>query len=648
MTAAAEPAAQALSALFAAPVRWGWELVPPPSAALSPERNNPPTPRPPRLIPRYQAAGLMTAAIVVTVGALLTLYVAPSGVYGNVLGIVPRILGAALVFWVASAYVQARVGYNPNDSKNLLQLGGAALAALLLPQAVLPLAAIIVWYRVLRGRSDLVPDPKDVAKLQAEHQAAVTAWQKRISQFETAEQKREQTVDVWYPIVPTSTAQTICTFGGTEISWAAALATFGTSLLGSGSNALVIDLSRRRAADVLLGLAIDQGIPAAQMQLPADRNAAGLLANLTWDDLSTVLVEILYSAHESVEQSRQGRLDDRAILREVAECLTPSGPVSFARLRQAMLVVEGASETKVDGAITTEEFDKLSQLYNQVQREHGGVMERVTRIERVLRGFDNFRDGGGADQQSLMVRGQDGNLPRLRLQIVTLDKRLDNLDHDRLADLVFQLLVRRLRVGSIAAQVLVVLGADRIRRTALESMSEFAVQDRLKVLFFFEHLREDAIQMIGAGGAAAAFFALGNHREAKEASDFIGAGYKWVESQHTRSEGDSLTRSWGVEASDSYAETQSHPVGSSVTATRSMGSSYSAAFGKSNEYSVSEQRVREAVLEPEIVQGLPVTGMIWVEVRDKGQRVAANVDCNPQITFAPRVSRQPRALPPAR
>jgi hypothetical protein len=153
--------------------------------------------------------------------------------------------------------------------------------------------------------------------------------------------------------------------------------------------------------------------------------------------------------------------------------------------------------------------------------------------------------------------------------------------------------------------------------------------------------------MIGAGGAAAAFFALGNHKEAKEASDFIGAGYRWVESQHTRSEGDSLTRTFGVESGGSQTQTTNQPMGGSSSQSVSMGTSYSSSFGKSKEYSTSDQRVREAVLEPEVIQGLPATGMIWVEVRSKGQRIAANVDCNPQITFAPRVSRQPRALPSA-
>jgi hypothetical protein len=51
-------------------------------------------------------------------------------------------------------------------------------------------------------------------------------------------------------------------------------------------------------------------------------------------------------------------------------------------------------------------------------------------------------------------------------------------------------------------------------------------------------------------------------------------------------------------------------------------------------------------MEPEVIMGLPVTGMICVEVLPGGRRVAANVDCNPQVVFGARVAREPRALMP--
>ncbi len=83
-------------------------------------------------------------------------------------------------------------------------------------------------------------------------------------------------------------------------------------------------------------------------------------------------------------------------------------------------------------------------------------------------------------------------------------------------------------------------------------------------------------------------------------------------------------------------------MGISFGASRTGGRSYSEAFGQGREYAVAEQRVREAVIEPEVLMGLPVTGMIYVEVLPGGRRVATNLDCHPQIALSPRTAGEPR------
>lgn len=332
------------------------------------------------------------------------------------------------------------------------------------------------------------------------------------------------------------------------------------------------------------------------------------------------------------------------MIREVADALNPDGVVSIHRLRAALLSVQGAQLRGSTDSITPEESDRLMMLYNDVQRQHGGVLERVTRIERALRDFEVL-DTNLTPSAAMAPEAAGGTGTRAgSLRVIGIDKTADDLDNDRLVDLLFQLLLRQVRTGGFDADVLVILGADRIRRSSLESLVTFAQQSSLRVLLFFEHLRDDAIQLVGGGGAAAAFFALGNHKEAREASDFIGAGYKWVESQHTRSEGESLTQTHGQEWSRGTSRTRGFPTGTSIGVTQTEGGSYSQAFGQTKEYSVGEQRVREAVVEPEELQGLPVTEMIYVEVVQGGNRVKKVVDCHPQICFAPRVSPQPFVL----
>jgi hypothetical protein len=289
-------------------------------------------------------------------------------------------------------------------------------------------------------------------------------------------------------------------------------------------------------------------------------------------------------------------------------------------------------------------------LYNDVQRQHGGVMERVTRLERMLRGLHVLEETS-ADR--LQTAGNPDSVASLR--VASINKRADELDSEILSDLFFQLLLHSMRDATVAADFLILVGADRISRNSLETLSTYAEREQVPTLLFFEHLRDDAVQVIGGGGAAAVFFALANHHEAQEASNFIGNEYKWIESQRTRSYSESVTRSRGNEKSENVSESYTRGFSGMESMFhwteghgQSWGESLSEAIAKSEEYSSSEQRVREAVIEPEVLMGLPVTGMICVEVQPDGRRVAANVDCHPKINYIPRVSKKPQERPDQR
>ena len=640
---------QDLAPLFAGPVRWGFETVMPAPPATSPERDHPPSRRQVELVPRAEAAGLRQAVTVVTITAVGVIIMDSAlgvtsigGAHGAavIAVVVVNFFAAVVAFWAGRVWQRSRPGADLGKSASvgktdLIPLLNA-LAAFVVPDVVLTVEAVIGWVRIWKGNKELVPDPTDSKRADEEYAAAVSAWQQRVAQFEAAERRRFDSADVWFPVPFSSTARMVCVFGGTDISWDAALSTLGASLLGGRARVMIGDLSRRRTTDVLRDLCSRAGSPLARVTLPGRQGAQDIFAGLSWNDLSTLLAEVLHSAQGDLDVSRRERQEDRAVIREVAACLAPDGPVSVGRLREALLVVQ-AADVAAGEVVTADEYDRLSRLYNDVQRQHGGVLERITRIERTLRDFEVL-DGSGSREGPASEPGRarpgDGSL-----QIIEVDKKSDDLDSERLVDLLFQLLLRHVRKGSAQADVLIVLGADRLRRRALESLMSSAEYERIPVLLFFEHLRDDAIELIGGGGAAAAFFALGNHKEAKEASDFIGASYKWVESQHTKSAGESLTSSWDENTGRSSSRMQ--------PPTETQGRSYSESFGRTKEYSASEQRVREAVMEPEVIMGLPVTGMICVEVLPGGRRVCANVDCNPQVVFGSRVARNPRALMPS-
>jgi hypothetical protein len=276
-------------------------------------------------------------------------------------------------------------------------------------------------------------------------------------------------------------------------------------------------------------------------------------------------------------------------------------------------------------------------------------MERVTRIERALRDFDAL-DGTtsrptGAGGPRVAAGSSEASERRGGLHAIGVDKQTDELENDRFADLLFQLLLRRVRLGIAQADVLIVLGADRIRREALESLMTHAEQGSTRVVLFFEHLRRDAIEIVGTGGAAAAFLVLGNHHEAKEASEFIGSEYKWIESQHTASASRSLTQTSGRQETVSTSRelgVSGSMSGPSVNATigqaKAEGRSYSEAFGQSLEYASAEERVREAVVATEVLMSLPATGMIRVAVLPGSGRGPVNIDCHPEIALSPRAA----------
>lgn len=642
--------------LFEPPLRWGFEFVEPAPPALSPERAAPPQMRPVRMISRAQLVGIPRAAAVATIGAVVELIfdasfgsvsLTTSGGAGKTTGLViVNLVGAAITYYVAGVVLRSQNPAEPGRHTSVWRIG-ETIVAFFIPWLVLGIVAIVAWRRIARSRTDLVPDPADHARVEAEYQASVQAWQQRIAQFEGAEQLRYSSAHRWYPVGPPNSSRTVTVFGGSHITWAAVLCTFGASLLGTGARILVLDLSRRWTTAPLFDLSNQCNVPARAWVLPRDSSQAGLFESLTWSDLSTILVEVIHSEIQDPDNARREKQGDRSVIREVADHLDAEGEVSLRRLRHALLVIQG-SEPPTGGLISDKEFDALAGLYNEVQRQHGGVMERVTRIERDLRDFETLagvtlaaQSSAGAEELSL---ASGPALGRGTLTVLEVDKRTDDLDNERLGGLLAQLLLRQVRNHLLEAEVILVLGADGIRRKLLESVVTQAGQQGTGVVLFFEHLRGEAIDVIGGGGASAVFGTLTNHREAQEATEFIGSDYKWVESSLTVSQGASITESWGNEEGQGYQETQSFPMGSSRGTSSTSSRSYSKSFGKTYESAVGEQRVYERVVEPSVLQGLANTQVICVQVMPGGIRVAKTVDCYPPRRFDSKVSTVPLPL----
>ncbi len=641
----------ALVRLCSPPPRWGYERVEPPPPAPSRERQNPPKRRQVRKIARSRASGLWEATLLAAVGGALAIALDINfglfsrGAHGTSSGrvLATNAVAAVIAFFAARAWYRS-----PQENRVLTTLPAQAgrrwvapllnaCCAFAAPYLVLPVEAIRGWRRIRRESGELVFHPREARRAEVDYAAAVAAWQERVAQFEEAERRRVEGSSLWRPVRFDSNGGVACIFGGTALGWTAALTTLGVSLLGAGARLTVCDLSRRLTLDVLVGLARAAGVRSSETVLPGADLECELLDDINWSELATVLVEALHSRQRDPDVSRRERQNDRSVIREVADCLDPSGPVSIARLRSALLVVQGAANgiARIDPA----ERERLSVLFNEIQRTHGGVFERVIRIERALRDFERLDPASpaGAAKPGIEDRGDPGT-GVARLQVIGVDKRAEELENDFLVDLLFQLLARRLRSGLASEDTVIVLGADRIRREALETLIDHAAHMRTAVVLMFEHLRQDAIEMVGAGGTAA-FMALANHREAAEASDFIGSEYRWVESSHTASVSRKLTRTAGESRDISGGVSFGLPPNLSLTGSLTRSRTYAQALGDGAQYSVAETREREAIVDSATLASLPVTGMIQVSVLPGGGRTITGVDCHPSIALGQRVAR---------
>jgi len=652
---AADPVARdELARLCSPPLRWGYERVEPPPAARSRERQSRPQREQVRRIARTRASGLWEATALAAAGGVLAIVVDASLGYfsGSVKGVATGAVVATHSIAAVIAFFAARAWYrSPRENRVLTALparaGGRwvvplvnAVCAFIAPYLLLPAEAIRGWRRIRLESGNFVPHPGEARRAEAAYATAVAAWEKRIAQFEEAERRRAAEAPLWHPVGFDSNGSVACVFGGTPLGWTAALTTLGASLLGAGARLLVCDLSRRLTVDLLTGLARAAGVASSETILPGSDVESELLDGISWPELSSVLAEALHSTQRDPAMSRRERQNDRSVIREVTDCLDPSGPVSIARLRSALLVVQGAANGSAP--IAPGERERLSALFSEVQRAHGSVFERVIGIERALRDFELLdpASSAGAAKPGAAHRSAPGaaGIGGARLQLIGVDKRADELENDCLVDLLFQLLARRVRLGSAPADTLIVLGADRIRSEALEALIDHAAHAHTGIVLMFEHLRHDAIELVGTGGTAA-FMALANHREAAEASEFIGCEYQWVESSHTASVSRSLTRTAGESRDASGGITLGLPHTLSLAGSLTRSRSYAQTLGDGAQYSVAETREREAIVDAATLTSLPVTGMIQVAVLPGGGRTITGLDCHPSIALGERVAR---------
>jgi hypothetical protein len=381
-------------------------------------------------------------------------------------------------------------------------------------------------------------------------------------------------------------------------------------------------------------------VPVLKLSLPADCGHPRLSRGLDYHALASILVEVLHSQQGDADTSLRERQEDRSVLREVGK-LIRNEPVSVPRLRAALRAVlrEGDGEVGFgELRLSATAQDGLAELYGAAQREHGGIVERVARLTRRLGDLPplSFADPGRSGAPgSGYGDAQPG--PALEILDVAAD---DALDNEVGRELLFQLVLQSMRshkeFTDESPDVLILTGADHIRGQALEALHDYAERAGTDTMFFFERLREDAAQLLGTGGSRAAFLRLANPHDAAEACEFIGRSHRWVESQYSRNFSKSLANNWGTSQSQSFG------MENSSTSATSEGGNFSDTTGET----YTRQLVYENVVEPSVLQGMPLNMLMFVEIDREGQRWVTNADFNPEIAAKPRTAEH--ALPRGR
>ncbi len=470
-------------------------------------------------------------------------------------------------------------------------------------------------------------------------------WAREKSRHQQRERLRLAASPEWVPIRPRPTDR-VDLYGGTSQGWEAFITTAGASLLASGARLTVVDLSQDAPAAELAQLAELHGHAVDVLVLPEQLREVDLLAGLTAGEACDVIVEALHGQER--DASHETRSMDARILGGVCEALAPA-PLSLGRICAGLRVLLRQEQPPPPGggALAPEEYRRISDLFGETFRT--SAEPRIAALEVRLHSLvDAGRKAGRRPLEA----------PAARLRVIAISPEGSELLNDMLAHLLLQLLIRAMRREGTAGSgqaVLLVAGADTLRRRHLERLDQLARQRGISLVYLFRHLRDEAVELLGGGGAF--FMRLGNAREAAGAAEFIGREHRFTLHQLTRSSGQSVTGTAGdsvadtVGTSTSAAETalprflMPLPVSNSYTqgrsTSRTWGQSRSVATATTTNVSPVQQRVYELEVEPRTLQTLPETAFLYVE-HDGGQGPRGRLgDCNPDILMLPNVSAEP-------
>jgi hypothetical protein len=495
----------------------------------------------------------------------------------------------------------------------------------------------------------------------------------------------------WYAVSLPTDIDRIDLAGGTLPGWSAIVTVFGMARLAAGAELTILDLTEGAVAAELAGLCRRCGLEPEPLVwvLPADLPRLDLGAGLARQPMAEVLSAAVSAADGRPGPEGQpwatgpaGAAADAALLERVLGIL--GGETRLSALTAGLRVLAQVASHDADiaaGVLTAGQFDALAALFGRGAADRV-VVHRAFELESRLRWLER------------LATDPDGiaSLPPSRLRVLSLDRRAGPAGNGMLAGYLAAALshvLRQARPGRPAAnrwaQTLVVLGAERLPGQLVDRLTDACETSGTGLLIGYRSIPTPVRDRLGRGNTACAFMRLGNHSEARVASDQIGTEHRFVIAQLTDSVGASVTdstgdsytstvgrsgsasdtasvtetagqsasrgrtrrdpfapfgeftRSRGQDRSRSSAVSDSRAITEGISSGTSWGLSTSRAVAASRSAGRTAQRSRELLVEPHELQRLPVSAVIVSYSSGTGREVVL-ADANPAIVTLPGVT----------
>jgi hypothetical protein len=451
----------------------------------------------------------------------------------------------------------------------------------------------------------------------AAHARAYQEWQHRREAFESQHE--------WYAVTLPEGVARVDVAGGTLAGWSAMVTMMGAARLAAGSQVTVLDLSEGAVAKELVELGNDQGERPLVWVLPGDLPQLDLTHGLGPEDLADVL-SLVVSVSEEQSSTRDLSFDN-AILERVLGVF--GGRASIPRITAALRALAQVGDPRDDlrgGLITDEELAKINTMFGRGAADRV-VIERAWALESQLRKLEKL----GSNPTLL---------PSSRLRVIATDRRAGVLTNRVLGTYVAAALTHVLRAsrgGEPWAHTLILCGAEKLRGDVLDRLIDSCEATATGLVLMYRTIPPHVKERLGRGHAAVGFMRLGNAEDARVAAEQIGAEQSLEVAELT----DKLGEAVADPEYGSYVSTVSRTLPSVYDGAGTSEDALPEGIGRATAWGQSTSLAadagkgsRELAVEPQALQQLPPTAMIFTHADRTGRRILL-VDANPGIMTLP-------------